>query len=167
MRGRNVVPFAAGGASMTYPFRVVLSDEQRAELRTMIGSGVAPARQLTRARILLKADHDEAGPGWSDALIARALEINPSTVQHVRRQLVQEGLAATLARKRPDRVYEQRLDGKAEAQLIAVACSSPPEGVDRWSLRLLADELVRLEVVPAISYETVRRTLKKTLSSRG
>ncbi len=152
---------------MTYPFRIVLSDEQRAELRTMIGSGVAPARQLTRARILLKADHDEAGPGWSDALIARALEVNPSTVQHVRRQLVQEGLAATLARKRPDRVYEQRLDGKAEAQLIAVACSSPPEGVDRWSLRLLADELVRLEVVPAISYETVRRTLKKTPSSRG
>lgn len=152
---------------MAYPFRVVLTDEQRAELRTMIGSGVAPARQLTRARILLKADHDEAGPGWSDAMIARALEVNPTTVQHVRRQFVQAGLAATLDRKRPDRVYEQLLDGKAEAHLIAVACGAPPEGQARWSLRLLADELVRLEVVPAISHETVRRTLKKTRSSRG
>lgn len=152
---------------MTYPFRVVLSDDQRAELRTLIGSGVAPTRQLTRARILLKADHDEAGPGWSDAMIACALEVNPSTVQQVRRQFVQEGLAATLDRKRPDRVYEHLLDGKAEAHLIAVACSSPPEGQARWSLRLLAGELVRLEVVPAISHETVRRTLKKTPSSPG
>lgn len=152
---------------MAYPFRVVLSDEQRAELRTMIGSGIAPARQLRRARILLKADHDEAGPGWSDALIARALEVNPSTVQHVRRQFVQEGLAATLDRKRPDRVYEHLLDGKAEAHLIAAVCGAPPEGADRWSLRLLAGELVRLEVVPAISHETVRRTLKKTPSSPG
>lgn len=147
---------------MTFPFRVVLTDDQRAELRTLIGSGVAPARMLTRARILLKADHDEAGPGWSDAMIAQALAVNPSTVQHVRRQFVQEGLAATLARKHPDRVYERRLDGKAEAHLIAVACGVPPKGQARWSLRLLADEVVRLEVVPAISYETIRRTLKKT-----
>ncbi len=157
----------AGGDSLAYPYRVVLTDDQRAELRTLIGSGVAPARPLTRARILLKADHDEAGPGWSDALIARALEVNPSTVQHVRRQFVQEGLAATLARKQPDRRYEQLLDGKAEAHLIAVACGSPPEGQARWSLRLLANKVVRLEVVPAISYETVRRTLKKTPSSHG
>ena len=152
---------------MASPFRVVLTDEQRAELRTLIGGGAAPARQLTRARILLKADHDEAGPGWSDVMIARALEVNPSTVQHVRRQFVQEGLAATLARKRPDRRSDRLLDGKAEAQLIAVACGSPPEGQARWSLRLLADEAVRLEVVPAISYETVRRTLKKTSLSHG
>lgn len=152
---------------MSFPFRVVLTDEQRAALRTMIGSGVAPAREFTRARILLKADHDEAGPGWSDAMIARAREVNPSTVQHVRRQFVQEGLTATLARKRPDRRYDLLLDGKAEAQLIAVACGSPPEGQARWSLRLLANEVVRLEVVPAISYETVRRTLKKTPSSHG
>jgi len=147
---------------LAYPYRTVLTDDQRAELRTLIGSGVAPARLLTRARILLKADHDEAGPGWSDAMIARALEVNPTTVQHVRRQFVQDGLGATLDRKRPDRVYARRLDGKAEAHLIAVACGAPPEGPARWSLRLLADELVRLEVVPAISHETVRRTLKKT-----
>jgi hypothetical protein len=162
MGAGSVVPVAAGGGSMTFPFRVVLTDEQRAELRTMIGGGVAPARQFTRARILRKADHDEAGPGWSDAMIARALEVNPSTVQHVRRQFVQEGLAAAVARKRPGRVYERLLDGKAEAHLIAIACSSAPGGQARWSLRLLAEEAVRLEVVPAISYETVRRTLKKT-----
>jgi len=143
-------------------FRVMLTDDQRAELRTLIGAGVAPTRMLTRARILLKADHAEAGPGWSDAMIVRALDVNPTTVALVRRQVIEEGLTATLERKRPDRVYEHRLDGEAEARLIAVACSTPPDGQARWSLRLLADELVRLEVVETISYETVRRTLKKT-----
>ncbi len=152
---------------MAYPYRVVLSDDQRAELRGLVGSGIAPARMLTRARVLLKADHGEGGPGWSDAAIAGALDLNPSTVLRVRRQFVAEGLAATLERKRPDRVYERALDGEREAKLIAVACSETPEGVDRWSLRLLADELVRLEIVPAISHETVRQTLKKTTSSRG
>ncbi len=147
---------------MAYPYRVVLTEEQRAELRGLIGSGVAPARMLTRARILLKADHEEGGPGWSDAAIAGALDINPSTVLRVRRQFVAEGLGPTLARKRPDRVYERVLDGRQEAHLIALACSATPEGVDRWSLRLLADELVRLEVVETVSHETVRRTLKKT-----
>ena len=152
---------------MAYPYRVVLDDEQRAHLRTLVGSGVAPARALTRARILLKADHGEGGPGWSDAAIAGALDVNPSTVLRVRRQFAAEGLAATLARKRPDRVYERRLDGGQEAHLVALACSAPPDGQARWSLRLLADELVRLEVVEAASHETVRRTLKKTSSSRG
>ena len=96
---------------MSYPYRVILTEEQRAELRGLVGSGVAPARMLTRARILLKADHGEGGPGWSDAAIAGALDVNPSTVLRVRRQFVREGLAATLARKRPDRVYERALDG--------------------------------------------------------
>jgi len=117
---------------------------------------------LTRARILLKADHGEGGPGWSDAAVAGALDVNLSTVLRVRRQCVREGLEATLNRKRPDRVYVRHLDGEAEAHLIAVACSPPPDGQARWSLRLLADELVRLEVVETISYETVRRTLKQT-----
>ena len=147
---------------MAYPYRIVLSAEQRAELRSLVGAGVAPARMLTRARILLKADHSEGGPGWSDAAIAGALDVNPSTVLRVRRQFVDEGLAATLHRKRPDRVYDRRLDGEQEAHLVALACSTPPEGHARWSLRLLADELVRLEVVETISYETVRQTLKKT-----
>jgi hypothetical protein len=152
---------------MAYPFRVALTEEQRAELRGLVGSGVAPARVLTRARILLKADHGEGGPGWSDAAIAGALDVNPSTVLRVRRQFVTEGLAPTLERKRPDRTYERALDGRGEARLVALACAAPPEGRARWSLRLLADELVRLEVVEAISHETVRQTLKKTSSSRG
>jgi hypothetical protein len=147
---------------MAYPYRVILSESQRAELRGLLGSGVAPARMLTRARILLKADHGEGGAGWSDAAIAGALDVNPSTVLRVRRQFVTAGLAATLERKRPDRVYERALDGAQEARLIALACAETPDGADRWSLRLLADELVRLEVVEAISHETVRQTLKKT-----
>lgn len=149
---------------MAYPYRVFLDEAQRAHLRTLVGSGTAPARTLTRARILLKADHGEGGPGWSDAAIAGALDVNPSTVQRVRRRFVEEGLAGTLARKRPDRVYERRLDGRQEAHLVALACSAPPEGHARWSLRLLADELVRLELAEAVSHETVRRTLKKTSS---
>jgi transposase-like protein len=147
---------------MAYPYRVVLSEAERAELRGLVGSGTAPARMLTRARILLKANHGEGGPGWSDAAIAAALDVNPSTVLRVRRQFACAGLAATLERKRPDRVYERALDGEREARLIAIACSETPEGIDRWSLRLLADELVRLQVVSTISHETVRQTLKKT-----
>jgi transposase-like protein len=152
---------------MAYPYRVTLTAEQRAQLRGLVGAGIAPARMLTRARILLKADHGEGGPGWSDAAIAGALDVNPSTVLRVRRQFAADGLAATLERKRPDRVDERRLDGAAEARLVALACAAPPEGRGRWALRLLADELVRLEVVEAVSHETVRRTLKKTTSSRG
>lgn len=147
---------------MATPYRVLLSEGDRAELRSLIGAGIAPARKLTRARILLKADRSDAGPGWSDAVIARALDVNESTVLRVRRQFVEEGLAATLDRKRPDRIYGRLLDGAAEAHLIALACSTPPAGAARWSLRLLADELVRLEVVETISYETVRQELKKT-----
>ncbi len=147
---------------MAYPYRVFLDDQQRAELRTLVGSGVAPARMLARARVLLKADHGEGGPGWADAAIAGALDLHPSTVQRIRRRFVAEGLEATLARKRPDREYRRRLDGRREAHLVALACGDPPEGQARWSLRLLADELVRLEVVEAVSHETVRRTLKKT-----
>lgn len=152
---------------MAYPYRVSLTEAERAELRTLIGSGIAPARMLTRARVLRKADHGEGGPGWSDAAIAGALDVHPATVQRIRRQFVTEGLTATLERKRPDRVYERALDGRQEASLVALACAVPPEGHAQWSLRLLADELIRLEVVETISYETVRRTLKKTTSSRG
>lgn len=152
---------------MAYPYRVMLTEAQRAELRGLVGSGTAPARMLTRARILLKANHGEGGSGWSDAAIAGALDINPSTVLRVRQQFVREGLAATLERKRPDRVYERTLDGAQEAHLIALACAETPAGADHWSLRLLADELVRLEVVETVSHETVRQTLKKTISSRG
>ena len=148
-------------------YAVVLTEEERAELRTLVGSGMAPARLLTRARILLKANQGEGGAAWTDDAIAGALEVHPTTVARVRRQFVAAGLEAALERKRPDRVYARTLDGAAEAHLVAVACSTPPAGRERWTLRLLADALVRLEVVPAVSYETVRRTLQQTPSNRG
>lgn len=147
---------------MAGKYRILLSDDERAALRSLVSAGIAPARTLTRARILLKADHSDAGPGWSDAAIAGALDVNPSTVLRVRRQFVEDGLTATLERKRPDRIYPRTLDGDAEARLVAMTCGTPPDGQARWSLRLLADALVRLEVVEAISHETVRQTLKKT-----
>jgi hypothetical protein len=148
-------------------YAVELTEEERARLRTLVGAGVAPARMLTRARVLLKADQGEGGAAWADAAIAGALELHPTTVARIRRQCVEEGLEAALARKRPDRVYIRRLDGLGEAHLVATACSDPPAGRERWTLRLLADELVRLDVVETVSYETVRRTLKQTSSNRG
>jgi hypothetical protein len=148
-------------------YAVYLSEGERAQLRTLIGRGEAPARLLTHARILLKANQGEGGPGWSDAAIAGALELHPDTVARVRRAYVTSGLEVALARKAPTRVYPRTFDGAAEAHLVAVACSQPPPGRDRWTLRLLADELVRLEVVPTVSHETVRRTLQQTSSSRG
>ena len=148
-------------------YAVSLTEVERAHLRTLVGSGVAPARLLTRARILLKADQGEGGAAWADAAIAGALEVHPTTVARIRRQFVEAGLEAALERKRPDRVDERALDGEAEAHLVALTCSRPPAGRERWTLRLLAEELVRLEVVETVSHETVRRTLQQTPSSRG
>jgi hypothetical protein len=148
-------------------YAVSLTEAERAQLRTLVGSGIAPARMLTRARILLKADQGEGGAAWADAAIAGALDVHPTTVARVRRQVVEQGLEGALERKRPDRVYARTFDGAAEAHLVAVACSTPPGGRERWTLRLLADEMVRLDVVETVSYETVRRTLKQTPSSPG
>ena len=148
-------------------YAVALAEGERARLRTLIGRGAAPARTLAHARILLKAHQGEGGPAWTDAAIAGAVEVHPATVARVRRAYVEGGLDAALERKAPDRVYRRALDGKAEARLVAMACSAPPEGRERWTLRLLADELVRLELVGAVSHEAVRRTLKQTSSSRG
>ena len=142
---------------------VVLTDEQRAALRTLVGRGVAPARRLMHARILLKADQGEGGAAWADAAIAGALEIHPATVARVRQQYVAEGLEAALDRRAPRREYARKLDGAQEAHLVALACGTPPAGRERWSLRLLADELVRLEVVDTVSHETVRQTLQQTI----
>lgn len=146
---------------------VILTESERAGLRTLVGRGTSPTQLLTRARVLLKADQGEGGAAWTDAAIAGALELHPTTVARIRHQFVEEGLDVTRARKRPDRVDARTLDGAAEAHLVAVACSAPPDGSKRWTLRLLADELVRLEVVEAVSYETVRRTFKQTTSNRG
>jgi hypothetical protein len=141
---------------------VVLSDEQRAQLRTLVGRGVAPARRLAHARILLKADQGAGGAAWGDAAIAGALALHPSTVARVRQQFVAAGLEAAPDRRAPRREYARKLDGAQEAHLVAVACGTPPAGRTRWSLRLLADELVRLAVVESISPETVRQTLAQT-----
>ena len=146
---------------------VVLSEEERARLHTMIGRGVAPASALTHARILLKANQGEAGPSWTDAAIAVAVEVNPATVARVRMKYVAAGLDAAVYRKPPAREYRRRLEGEQEARLVALTCSAPPEGRKRWTLRLLAERLVALEVIESVSYETVRQALKQTSSSRG
>ncbi len=147
---------------MKSKYAVYLSEVERAQLRTLVGHGVAPARELTHARILLKADQGEGGPGWNDAAVAGALELCTRTVARVRQQYVTRGLEAALRRRMPERVYARKLDGQQEAHLIALACSTPPAGRERWSLRLLADALVRLELVDTVSHETVRQTLKQT-----
>lgn len=143
-------------------YAVALTATEREHLKDLIAAGTAAARKLTHARILLKADQGPGGPAWVDERIAEAVEVSQPTVSRVRKQYVQEGLAAALDRRAPTRVYERKLDGAQEARVIALACSAPPQGQARWSLRLLADKLVDLEVVEAISYQTVRRTLKKT-----
>jgi hypothetical protein len=152
---------------MRKQYIVRLSEEERAGLRTLISRGDAPARVQTHARILVKANRGEAGPEWTDGAISEALEVDPTTVARVRKLYVTEGLEVALHRKAPDRVYRRKLDGEQEARLIAVACSEPPSGQKRWTLRLLANKLVELEVVDTVSYETVRQTLKQTGSSRG
>jgi transposase len=146
---------------------VVLSEPERARLHTLIGRGAAPARALTHARILLKANQGEAGPGWTDRAIATALEVHHTTVARVRQQYATGGLEPAVDRKAPERQYRRKLDGEQEAHLVALACSAPPEGRKRWTLRLLAERLVQLEAVDAVSYETVRQALQQTASSRG
>lgn len=147
---------------MRKQYIVTLPEESRADLHTLIGGGTAPARVTAHARVLLKANQGEAGPGWTDAAIAAAVEVHPTTVARLRKTYVTEGLAAALYRQPPERVYPRKLDGEQEAQLVALTCSSPPTGRARWSLRLLASELVRLEVVDTVSLETVRQVLKQT-----
>jgi transposase len=149
-------------------YKVTLAAEERNSLQELIAAGKAAARKLAHARILLKADAAPEGPAWTDARIADAVEVDVTTVERVRERLVEQGLDAALGRKKQDRPSrERKLDGEAEARLIAVACSAPPAGRARWTLRLLADRLVELEVVEAVSHETVRQVLKKTSSSRG
>jgi Homeodomain-like domain len=142
---------------------VTLVAEERQLLHDLIAAGKAAARKLAHARILLKADAADGGPGWPDRRIADALEISTATVERVRERFVELGLEAALDRKlreRPPR--EIKLDGRAEARLIALACSTPPDGRAVWTMQLLADKLVELEVVGSVSDETVRLALKKT-----
>jgi transposase len=146
---------------------VTLTEEERQRLQEMISRGKTAARKLTHARILLKADATAGGPDWPDDAITEAVEVGRATVERVRKQFVEEGLDAALERRPSRRQYRRKLDGEGEAHLIALACQTPPEGRSRWTLRLLADRMVALEYVDHLSYQTVRRTLKKTRSSLG
>ena len=146
---------------------VRLAAAQRAQLETMIVAGRHAAAALVHARILLKADVGSTGPGWEDNAIAEAIEVSVATVARVRKRFAEGGLDAAIHRKKPTGRQYRKLDGAQEAQLVALACSTPPDGRARWTLKLLADRLVELEVVDAVSDETVRRVLKKTCSSRG
>jgi len=148
-------------------YQVTLTVEERQELRAMVSAGKAAARKLVRSRILLLADQSQDGPAKSDPEITDALGCGRATVERVRKQFVEEGVDATLTPKPTTRTYERRFDGKTEAHLVAITCGSPPDGRARWTLRLLADRMVVLGHFESVSYETVRRTLKKTISSRG
>jgi transposase len=148
-------------------FIVRLVPEERQQLLDLVTKGKRAASVLTRARILLKADTAADGPAWDDDAIAQAVESSVSTVHRVRQAFVEEGLEEALYRKKPTGRQYRKLDGDQEARLIVLACSAAPEGRTRWTLRMLADKLVELEVVDAISPECVRATLKKTTSSLG
>ena len=148
-------------------YRVTLTAEERKELEGLIAAGRGAANKLLHARILLKADQALGGPGWKDQRIAEALECGTATIERVRHRFVEEGLEQALVRKPTIRTYLRKIDGHAEAHLVAACCSDPPKGRSRWTLRLLADRLVALGQVKRVSRETVRQTLKKTNSSRG
>jgi hypothetical protein len=146
---------------------VILSPEERERLVKLINTGKSSARLLMRARILLKADVSTAGEGWSDSKIAAAVDTGINTVGLIRKQLVEEGFEAVLTRKHsPASARRKVFDGAAEAKLIALACSPPPTGRARWTLRLLEDKVVELNIVERASDNTIGRTLKKTYSSR-
>lgn len=146
---------------MNKKYVVRLTAMERRELETMVKKGKTVVYKIKHANILLAADAD--GPAWPDERIAQAFCCHPRTVENLRRRFVLEGLEAALERRKQLRPSRQRvLDGRGEARLIALACSTPPKGRDRWTLKLLADKLVQLEVVDTISDQTVRRTLKKT-----
>ncbi len=145
-------------------FEVNLSQAERKHLKNLVSVGTEKARKLRRGRILLKADEE-----WTDKQISEALDVGQSTVGRVRKRYAEEGLEVALNRRPTRRQYERKIDGKAEAHLIALVCGDAPEGYARWSLRLLSERLVSLEQVEigSVSHETVRQALKKTTSSPG
>jgi Homeodomain-like domain len=145
---------------------VRLSDDERERLAALIRKGSNPAHRLLKARILLKADVSEAGEGWSDNQIIDALATSASMVYRVRKQLVEEGFESVLSRPRAAPAVPRIFDGEKEAKLIALACSEPPKGRARWTLRLLENKVVELNIVDRASDSTIGRTLKKTFSSR-
>jgi hypothetical protein len=152
---------------MNQKYVIELTNEERQHLEKLTSSGKTSVRKVTRAHILLKSDSSVAGPKWKYEQICEAFNVTPVTVMNVRKSYVEKGLQATLERKKPEREYLRALDGEAEAYLVALACSAPPEGRKAWSLRLLRDRFVRLGHVDSVSHETIRTTLKKTISNPG
>ena len=146
---------------------VTLTDEERTVLEELVNKGKNPAYKVNHARILLLADTNESGRGWRDRDISQALKISVATIERVRQRLVEEGLEAALNRKKQQNRRQALLDGEKEAHLIALTCSSPPDGQGRWTMKMLAERMVQLGYVESISNETVRQTLKKTNSNLG
>lgn len=145
-------------------YHVYLTGEEKEYLNQIVKKGKAPARQIQRAHILLKADVSE-GQGWTDQQIRDTFHLARNTVSKIRKRFTEVGLEETIKRKHPNREYVTRLDGKQEAHLVALACSPAPEGHARWTLRLLAEHMVLLDYVDSLSYETVRQVLKKRTST--
>lgn len=151
---------------MNKKYIVELTIEERKRLEKLIDTGKAAKHKIRYAEMLLLADQGEGGPGWADEQIAKAFRSHRTAVEHLRKRLVEQGPEAVLERRKRQN-YTLKLDGEAEARLIVLACSEAPAGRSRWTLRLLADKLVELNVVDEVSYATVRRTLKKTSLSLG
>lgn len=146
---------------MEKKYVVELSLEERRGLEELVGKGKSLARRIEHARILLKADQGEQGPGWTDERIAQAFDVSALTVGRLRQRLVEYGLEDALARRQHEQPLRRKLDGAAEAKLIALACGAPPQGQRRWTVRLLTDKIVELEIVDSVGRETLRKTLKK------
>jgi transposase len=152
---------------MTKKYRVTLEAEERDHLRQLLAKGKADVRRLKHAQILLAADESDSGPALSDDQIACTVDVARATAERVRQRFVEEGLELSLSPYRGSgRIYKTKLDGRQEAHLIAIACSAPPEGRARWTLSLLADQMIELKHVASVSRETVRQTLKKMNLSR-
>ena len=151
---------------MAKKYRVTLTPEERQQLQALIAKGKASARKLAHARVLLQVDEGEAQAGRTDEETAAALNLSVRTIERVRERFVEQGFTAALLPAPNKRVYARTFDGASEARLIALACGAPPEGKSRWTLRLLAEQLVELQVLDTVSCECVRQALKKTNFSR-
>ena len=152
---------------MQKKYVVELTGEERRQLEELVNKGKSLARKIEHARILLKADQGAQGPGWTDEQIAQAYDVSPLTVGRIRQRLVEYGLEDALVRRQQEQASRRKLDGAAEAKLIALACGRPPQGRRRWTIRLLADSIVELNIVDSVGRETLRKTLKKMSLSLG
>jgi transposase len=147
---------------MAKRYRVTLTQREQDQLQQMVRKGKSAASKLAHARILLLADESDGAPARTDEQVADSLDLSTRTIERVRERFVEQGFEAALVPARSKRIYARKLDGKQEAKLIALACAKPPAGKKRWTLRLLADEVVESQIVDSLSHETVRQTLKKT-----